>query len=84
MRKMLKGDPANPPRAEGATCFEDHRSFPIYLLQNGVDRFTVQYGLQVDMELTYEQAAAKLGQALMHMLACEGRLDNHERGEDES
>lgn len=59
----------------------DINSFPIELRQRGKDRFVVIYGLQVDDELTYGAAAAKLGQAIMHALACEGQLDNRERGE---
>lgn len=54
---------------------------PIRLIQTGVDRFTVQYWKQIDKELTYAQAAAKYGEAIMHALACEGILDNRERGE---
>jgi hypothetical protein len=55
--------------------------WPIRLIQNGVDRFTVEYGKQIDAGLTYGEAAAKYGQAIMHALACEGKLDNRERGE---
>lgn len=53
----------------------------IKLIQAGVNRFEVHYGKQVDEDLDYEQAAAKYGEAVMHALACEGRLDNRERGE---
>lgn len=53
----------------------------IQLSQTGIDRFTVRYGAQSDDNLTYGGAAAKLGQAIMHALACEGKLDNRERGE---
>ena len=65
-------------------CFENTEitpQWPIRLIQNGKDNFTVSYGLQVDAGLSYASAAAKLGQALMHALACEGRLDNRMRGE---
>lgn len=48
---------------------------PIRLYQTGPD-FAVQYGQQLDHSLSYEEAAAKLGQAMMHALACEGRLNN--------
>jgi len=54
---------------------------PIKLEQNGIDNFTVTYGKQSDANLTYGKAAAKLGQAMMHWLACEGRLDNREKGQ---
>jgi len=54
---------------------------PIKLEQHGKDNFRVTYGLQVDDGLNYAQAAAKFGQAVMHWLACEGRLDNRTKGE---
>lgn len=64
------------------TCFEcNDLAFPIKLSQRGRDNFTVTYGLQVDKNLSYGDAAAKLGQAIMHAAAFEGRLDNRERGE---
>lgn len=53
----------------------------ITLFQRGRDRFAVQYGMQVDDDLTYGQAATALGAALMHDLAGEGLLDNREPGE---
>lgn len=53
----------------------------IELQQNGIDRFTVVYGLQVKSNLNYSQAARELGAAIMHMQACEGHLDNREREE---
>jgi hypothetical protein len=53
-------------------------AWPIELRQNGVNRFTVTYGRQVESGLTYSQAATKYGEAIMHALACEGRLDNRE------
>jgi hypothetical protein len=60
-------------------CFAlDGLAFPIRLIQDGRDRFTVEYGCQRDGELTYVIAAAKLGQAIMHALACDSRLDNRD------
>jgi len=53
----------------------------IKLQQHGRDSFRVVYGQQVDDRLTYAQAAAKLGEAIMHKAACDGLLDNRERGE---
>ncbi len=53
----------------------------IRLVQKGPDNFTVFYGKQVDSQLTYAAAAEKYGQAIMHALACEGRLDNRTREE---
>lgn len=58
-------------------CFEiPEKPWPIRLEQRGSkDWFRVSYGFQVDDCLTYEQAAAKLGQAIMHRAACDGMLD---------
>ncbi len=60
--------------------FRDFKSQwgPLKLEQAGVDNFIVTYGLQVDRDLTYSEACAKLGQALMHCLACDGMVDNRE------
>lgn len=70
-------------KPRGKLCFETTRGygFPIKLHQQGKDKFSVLYGVQLDHDLSYGEAAAKLGQALMHALACEGNLDNRERGE---
>jgi hypothetical protein len=58
-------------------CFEiAEKPWPIRLEQRGSkNSFRVTYGFQVDDHLTYEQAAAKLGQAIMHRAACDGMLD---------
>jgi hypothetical protein len=56
-------------------------AFPIALIQNGVNRFTVKYGLQIKAKLTYSEAASELGACIMHALACDGKLDNREKGE---
>lgn len=53
----------------------------IILFQRGIDRFAVQYGMQVDDDLSYGEACAKLGQALMHDLSCGGLVDNRQKGE---
>lgn len=37
--------------------------------------YAVQYGLQIDCELTYWEAATKLGEDIMHALVCEGGLN---------
>lgn len=49
---------------------------PIKLEQINRNCFRVTYGKQVDDGLTYTEAAAKLGQAIMHYLACLDKLDN--------
>lgn len=55
--------------------------FPIRLVQSGPDDFTVVYGKQVDAHLPYAEAAAKLGEAIMHALALEGKVDNSDPSE---
>ena len=57
-----------------ALAIED-TAFPIRLIQTGLNRFEVHYGLQVDTG-GYAAAAAKLGEAIMHALSCEGHIDN--------
>lgn len=80
---ITKGtDPTNPPKLRGKLCHEDKtQGFPVRLYQNGRDRFTVQYGLQVREGLDYTRAAAEFGSCLMHALACNGLLDNRRKGE---
>ena len=55
--------------------------FAIKLSQQGCDRFTVTYGKQIESKRSYAQAAASLGEAIMHALVCEDRLDNRQKGE---
>jgi len=50
--------------------------FRICLRQYGKDRFSVQYGLQDNMSLTYAEAEKELGRCIMHACSCEGRLTN--------
>ena len=61
------------------TCYTADLAFPIRLTQQGVDRFTVHYGKQIKTHLSYAVAAQELGAAIMHALACEGKLDNREK-----
>jgi len=58
-------------------CFDlaNPTQWPIKLIQTGRDRFVVIYGLQRFEGLDYAEAAAKLGQSIMHAQACEGLLD---------
>lgn len=37
--------------------------------------FKLTYGKQVMERLTYEQAAHETGEALLHCLACEGKIE---------
>lgn len=53
----------------------------ISLTQTGIDRFTVQYGLQISKNLDYGRAARELGECVMHRLACESLIDNRTRAE---
>lgn len=62
-------------------CHAFDGEFTTTLYQRGRDRFAVQYGKEVTDDLTYGQACAYLGRALMHALSCAGRVDNRERGE---
>lgn len=51
------------------------------LFQRGPDNFATQYGMEVYSGLNYAQAAAKYGENIMHQAACDGKLDNREKGE---
>lgn len=61
------------------TCWTTNLCWDITLRQRKrrkKNSFEVQYGFVINTDLTYEQAAAKLGQCIMHALACENKLDN--------
>lgn len=59
------------------TCLElDALAFPVKLMQQGRDRFTILYGLMSKTDLDYEEAGRELGLCIMHALSCEGKLDN--------
>lgn len=55
--------------------------FGVQLLQSGKDNFSVTYGKQIKHGLTYANAASELGAAIMHALACDGKLDNRLKNE---
>jgi hypothetical protein len=59
-------------------CFQTKlASFPIKLEQSKSGKvFKITYGLQINTTWSYSEAAALLGQAIMHAAACEGLLDN--------
>jgi hypothetical protein len=57
------------------TCFSMNGG-DIRLVQHDLNSFTVFYGMVEDNELSYGQAAARLGEAIMHHAACEYRLIN--------
>ncbi len=75
----VKAKPFDPETGKGE-CYRDEQH-GVRLIQNGVDRFTVVYGKSVKTSLTYAQAAAEMGAAIMHSVACDGDLDNRERDE---
>ena len=63
----------------GKLAFETEVSgFPVRIYQNEKRNgsFAVQYGKQMDHHLSYSDACSKLGEALLHGLACEGLVDN--------
>ena len=53
----------------------------IRLYQTGFDLFVVKYGKQTEIELDYATAARRLGAAIMHSVACDGRLDSRTESE---
>lgn len=59
-------------------CFYRDGAFPIKLEQHETRArlFRVTYGQEVDDRLSYSDAARHLGEALLHCLACESKLDN--------
>ncbi len=59
------------------TCFTtgSGKFGTITLTQQGKNRFTVTYGLQVKEQLSYDHAARELGACIMHLAACEGKLN---------
>ena len=59
----------------------DALPFGIRLIQNGLDRFNVVYGMQCRDNLTYAEAARELGECIMHALACDGAIDNRTQAE---
>jgi len=60
------------------TCFTtgSGKFGTITLTQQGVNSFTVTYGLQVKKGLSWRGAATELGSCIMHAAACEGKLVN--------
>lgn len=62
-------------------CYSDTiAGFKISLSQHKTTkRFKVEYGEQVQSNLSYSDAAKELGYHIMHALACESNLDNSAR-----
>ena len=66
-------------KTEPTPAFETELAgFPIRLEQGvgGGKRFRVTYGQQIDSGLSYGNACKKLGEAILHALACEGKIEN--------
>jgi len=62
--------------ATGGNNYPEIQGSMIELKQQGKNRFSVRYGKQIDILLTYDAAALALGAAIMHLAACNGVLDN--------
>lgn len=61
------------------TCLKlSSLAFPVVLEQHETNAksFRVTYGKQIFDYLSYEQAARRMGESIMHALACDGHLDN--------
>ena len=54
----------------------DTLAFPITLHQLDTNQFEVRYGQQVRTGLSYVKACRAIGAAIMHALACDGRISN--------
>lgn len=53
----------------------------VTMTQQGPDRFTVRYGMEVRARLSYSSACTALGAAIMHALACDSLIDNRTKAE---
>lgn len=63
----------------GPNPYDKDRPALITMYQRGEGRnamFSVCYGQQLDNHLNYRRACDKLGEAIMHKLACEGIISN--------
>ena len=69
------------PRQPPTVWYTDIGGMRISLKQQGVDRFTVIYFLQVKKDLTYSDACTELGICIMHALACDSKIDNRTKAE---
>jgi hypothetical protein len=79
MQTML--DTYEPAKGYGPVAMDfTDRSFPVRLYQNAKRKgsFAVQYGKQFDYGLSYSEACEKLGQVMLHVLSCDGMIDNEQ------
>jgi hypothetical protein len=51
-------------------------AFPIRVRQTSKNRFTVVYGKEIRENLTLGDAADALGRSIMHVLSCDGLIEN--------
>jgi hypothetical protein len=72
-RTMLKTADSKPTRTMGLPRKSFLGSFPIHLYKYG-QRYAVQYGQQLDWDLSYTEACSKLGETLMHRCTLDGEL----------
>lgn len=61
------------PEPHHKLCMQDGL---VTLQQRRQNCFLVRYGREIHADLTYSEACYRLGQALMHQLACDDKLDN--------
>jgi hypothetical protein len=52
----------------------------VTLVQTGHDKFSVVYGKQVKVGLTYTEAALEYGACIMHSAVCAGRVKEADHG----
>ena len=69
-------------KVKDRTCFEipdTEIAYGIKLTQQGKNKFTVRYGAQTEQHLTYEEAGKSLGEAILHALCCDGKIETTEK-----
>lgn len=72
-RTMLRTANSRPTKTMGNPRWSSAGSFPICLYKYGA-RYAVQYGQQLDWDLSYEEASTRLGEALLHRASLDGRM----------
>lgn len=70
---MLKDREDPSPVPLGKLVYSPPHLDDIHLFNRG-NRYAVQYGLQLDHSLTYDEACSKLGEAILQSLMCQGRI----------
>jgi hypothetical protein len=80
MRTYFHAEFKQTPAGKAKVC-KRFTALDVTLYQRGKDHFAIVYGKQVQDDLSYAQACMELGAALMHSLACDGRVDQRMKGE---